>query len=279
MPTQTIALALGYINWTVLFSLGLGSYGLVVLLGLTTDATRGFLGFTAACAAALALLTLLTDTSLAPPAGLAIVAAPASIDTLRQAALLVFVGACVASVVALRRGAYLGAVGLVGLAAGVAVLALAAFGWAPTWIEAVPLLLQFMVLAAATGGSLAALILGHWYLVTPRLSERPLVIAARLLTATIGLQALLFLAWAAFGAGTATGEPPFSVLSGESALFVWLRLIVSLIGPLILGYMAIRTARSRSMESATGLLYIALAAVVSGTIVAAGLAYGSGILV
>ena len=99
------------------------------------------------------------------------------------------------------------------------------------------------------------------------------------MTATIGLQALLFLAWAAFGAGTATGEPPFSVLSGESALFVWLRLIVSLIGPLILGYMAIRTARSRSMESATGLLYIALAAVVSGTIVAAGLAYGSGILV
>jgi len=279
VPSQTIALALGYINWTVLFSLALGSFGVVVLLRLTTDATRGFLGFTAGCAAVLALLALFTDTSLAPPEGLAIVAAPAAVDALRQVAVLVFAGASAASVVALRRGSGLGAIGLVGLTAGVTALALAAFGWAPTYAEAMPLLLQFVVLAAATGVSLAALILGHWYLVTPRLSERPLIIAARLLTFTVALQILLFLTWGAFGTGAEMGQPPFSVLAGESALFVWLRLIVSLIGPLILGYMALRTARSRSMESATGLLYIALAAVVSGTIVAAGLAYGSGLLV
>jgi len=279
VPPQTIALALGYINWTVLFSLALGSYALIVLLRVSTDATRGFLSFTAACAAVLGLLALFTDTSLATPQGLAIVAAPAVVDTLRQVALLVFVAACAISVVALRRGSRLGLGGIIGLAAGVAGLALAAFGWAPSPAMAVPLLLQFLVLAVAAGGSLGALILGHWYLVTPRLSERPLVLAARLLTLTIGLQTLLFLTWGAFGTGSASGQPPFSVLAGESALFVWLRLIVSLIGPLILGYMAIRTARSRSMESATGLLYIALAAVVSGTIVAAGLAYGSGILV
>lgn len=279
MPSQTIALALGYINWTVLFSLALGSFGLVVLLRLTTDATRGFLGFTAGCAAVLALLALLTDVSLAPPEGLAIVAAPAVVDALRQVALLLFAAASASAVVALRRGSSLGLVGLLGLAAGVTGLALAAFGWSPSAVEAVPLVVQYLVLAAATGGSLGALILGHWYLVTPRLSERPLVIAARLLTLTVALQLLLFLTWGAFGVGSATGQPPFSMLAGESALFVWLRLIVSLIGPLILGYMAIRTARSRSMESATGLLYIALAAVISGTIVAAGLAYGSGLLV
>lgn len=279
VPSQTIALALGYINWTVLFSLALGSYGLVVLLRLSTDATRGFLGFTAACAAVLALLTLATDASLAPPQGLAIVPAPAVVDTLRQVALLIFAAAAAVSVVALRRGSRFGATGSIGLAAGLTVLALGAFGWAPSWVEAIPLLVQFLVLAAATGGSLATLLLGHWYLVTPRLSERPLIIAARLLTLTVGLQVLLFLTWGAFGTGSRTAEPPFSVLAGESALFVWLRLIVSLIGPLILGYMAIRTAGSRSMESATGLLYISLAAVISGTIVAAGLAYGSGILV
>ncbi len=279
MPSQTIALALGYINWTVLFSLALGSFGVVVLLRLTTDATRGFLGFTAACAALLGLLTLLIDTSLAPPDGLAIVAAPAVVDALRQAALLIFCTSSAVCVVALRRGADLRVVGLIGVASGVTALALAAFGWAPSAAEAVPLLVQFVVLAVAAGGSLAALILGHWYLVTPRLSERPLIIAARLLTVTVALQVLLFLTWGAFGTGTAAGQPPFSMLAGQSALFVWLRLIVSLIGPLILGYMAIRTARSRSMESATGLLYIALAAVVSGTIVAAGLAYGSGLLV
>ncbi len=279
MPSPTIALALGYINWTVLCSLAMGSFGMVVVLRLTTDATRGFLGFTAGCAAVLALLALLTDRSLAPPEGLAIVAAPSEIDALRQAALLVFAAVCAIAVVALRRGSRLGLAGIIGLAAGVAALALAAFGWAPLPAVAAPLLLQFLVLAAAAGGSLAALILGHWYLVTPRLSERPLIIAARLLTVTVALQLLLFLTWSAFGTGSATGEPPFSALAGGSALFVWLRLIVSLIGPLILGYMAIRTARSRSMESATGLLYIALAAVVSGTIVAAGLAFGTGLLV
>lgn len=279
VPSQTIALALGYINWTLLVSLALGSFGVVVLLRLTTDATRGFLGFTAGSAAVLGLLALLTDMSLDPPDGLAIVAAPGLVDTLRQVALLIFSVASAVFVVALRRGSRSSVVGLVGLTAGVTALALASFGWAPSWAEAVPLLLQFLVLAVATGGSLAALVLGHWYLVTPRLSQRPLVLAARLLTFTVALQVLLFLTWGAFGTGTATGQPPFNVLAGESALFVWLRLIVSLLGPLILGYMAVRTARSRSMESATGLLYIALAAVVSGTIVAAGLAYGSGLLV
>jgi hypothetical protein len=37
----------------------------------------------------------------------------------------------------------------------------------------------------ATGGALAALALGHWYLVTPRLSERPLVLLTRLLTLAV----------------------------------------------------------------------------------------------
>jgi hypothetical protein len=43
--------------------------------------------------------------------------------------------------------------------------------------------------------------------------------------------------------------------------------------------MAVRTARTRSMESATGLLYIDLAAIASGTIVASGLYYAFGLLV
>ncbi len=43
--------------------------------------------------------------------------------------------------------------------------------------------------------------------------------------------------------------------------------------------MAWRTALTRSMESATGLLYIELALVMASTIVAAGLAVGEGLLV
>jgi hypothetical protein len=43
--------------------------------------------------------------------------------------------------------------------------------------------------------------------------------------------------------------------------------------------MALRTAQTRSMESATGLLYINLAAVLAGTIGAAALYVSSGLLV
>jgi hypothetical protein len=43
--------------------------------------------------------------------------------------------------------------------------------------------------------------------------------------------------------------------------------------------MAWRTAITRSMESATGLLYIEFALVLASTIVAAGLFFGEGLLV
>ena len=49
--------------------------------------------------------------------------------------------------------------------------------------------------------------------------------------------------------------------------------------PIVLVWMAWRTALTRSMESATGLLYINFAAVLAGTIGAAALYVSSGILV
>ena len=62
-------------------------------------------------------------------------------------------------------------------------------------------------------------------------------------------------------------------------IFVWLRLVVGLLFPLILTAMAYRTSLTRSMESATGLLYIEFALVMASTIVAAGLFFGEGLLV
>jgi hypothetical protein len=100
-----------------------------------------------------------------------------------------------------------------------------------------------------------------------------------MLSICVALQVLLFATWAAFGTGSASDALPFGVLTGSVALFVWLRLVVSLGGPLVLSVMAERTARTRSMESATGLLYIDLAAILAGTIVASALAYSTGVLV
>ncbi len=269
--------SLAYINWTVLSALAVGSFAAVVLLRLRTDATRGFLGFTAFCSAALAALALVADTALpAPSSTLAIVAAP-GLDLPRRVALATLAVLALVYVVALARNRLAPAVGIAGVLAGVAALALAAYGWAGGLVRGVPLMVQLVALAAALGGVLAAMILGHWYLVTPRLSERPLVLLARALTWVVGAQLALFVAWMATGAGD--GLAPFEPLVGSWALFVWLRLLIGLIFPVAVTWGALQTARTRSMESATGLLYIDVGAVAAGTILAAGLYFGAGLLV
>ena len=182
----------------------------------------------------------------------------------------------------MRRGSRARLLGATGIAAGLIALIAGAVGWAGGVVDGVPLFVQFVVLSAATGGVFAAMVLGHWYLVTPKLGEAPLVLLARLLLAVVGLQLALFIVWLATGAGAATGPTagvsPFGALVGPWALFVWLRLLVGLVFPLVISWAALQTARSRSMESATGLLYINVGAIAAGTILAAGLYFGAGLL-
>jgi hypothetical protein len=170
-----------------------------------------------------------------------------------------------------------GVIGAIGIATGLVVLARAALAWAPTTADAVPLLVQLAVLSLATGGSLAAIVLGHWYLVTPKISEQPLILQCRLLLGTLIVQALLFVVWTTLGGGL--GQTGFSVLTTGPVLLVALRLLVTIAFPIVLVWMAWRTATTRSMESATGLLYINFAAVLAGTIGAAALYTANGILV
>jgi hypothetical protein len=278
VPAEQIAQNLPFINWTVLTALAIGSFAAVVLGRLRTDATRGFLAFTAGCSVAFGLLAFLSDQSL--PA--AIVGTPITVDPAfdqpRRIALGLFcvlAGAYVVALVRRRRAALLAGAGL---AAGAGTLAFGALGWGGGILLAVPLLLQLAVLTIATGGVFAAMILGHWYLVTPKLPEAPLILISRVLLGVIALQVVLFAVWVATGAGPGGGGP-FTVLVGPFAMFVWLRLIVGLIFPLIVSWAAVQTARSRSMESATGLLYINIGTIASGTILAAGLYFGAGLLV
>jgi len=278
VPAERIAENLAFINWTVLTGLAVGAYAAVVLAQLRTTSTRGFLAFTGGCAVVFGMLALASDTALpASPGGSAAVA-DATWEVPRRLALAAFCGLAAAGVVALARGHRTAPLGLAGVAAGIAVFVFGALGWGGGLLNAVPLLVQLLALTAAIGGVFAAMILGHWYLVTPRLNERPLILFARALTVVLGLQVALFVVWVATGAGPA-GTAPFSILAGEWALFVWLRLLVGLVFPLIVSWAAIQTARSRSMESATGLLYINVGSIAAGTILAAGLYFGAGLLV
>ena len=64
MPAEQIATNLALINWTLLTGLAVGSFAVVVLARLATPATKGYLAFTALCAAGFGLLAYLSDTGL-----------------------------------------------------------------------------------------------------------------------------------------------------------------------------------------------------------------------
>jgi hypothetical protein len=269
--------SLPYVASVLLASLAFGSFAFVVITRWRTDATRGYLGFTAFCSGLLALLTLAIKLGLPAPTALVMRTAPADLDLLRQYGLGAFAAAALLYPIFGRGTRASLVLALAGLVAGAIALAAAAFGWAAAAVDAVPLLVQLTVLSLATGGSLAAVILGHWYLVTPKISERALVLQARLLLGVIGVQVLLFVIWTTLGGGP--GQGAFDAFRGGNLLLVVLRLVVTLLFPLVLTWMAWRTALTRSMESATGLLYINLAAVMAGTIGAAALYVANGLLI
>ncbi|HET8569168.1 MAG TPA: hypothetical protein VFM93_09300 [Candidatus Limnocylindria bacterium] len=112
--------------------------------------------------------------------------------------------------------------------------------------------------ALALGGSNAAMLLGHWYLVTPKLSPAPLQQAALVVVGAVVLQAVLV---------------AVSVLRGElagitqTALWVAVALRVG-VGILMTGGVALAawwTARMNT-QSATGLLYVGLGCVLAGEV-------------
>lgn len=279
MSATQIAQNLAFINWTVLTGLAVGTFGAVVLMRRRTAATSGFLGFTAACAIAFGVLAWLSDGALPDSLGTSPVVLDPAFDGPRRVALLAF---CVLAAAGLlvRRAAprIAGWLDLAALAAATLALVAGALAWGGSSSGVLALLVELVVLAAATGGVFAAMVLGHWYLVTPKLPEAPLILLSRILLGVLVAQVVLFGVWVATGAGPAGGAP-FSALTGQWALFVWLRLIVGLAFPLIVSWAAVQTARSRSMESATGLLYINVGTIASGTILAAGLYFGAGLLV
>ena len=285
MPAQQIARNLAFVNWTVLAALAVGAFGAVLLLRLQTDAPKGYLGFTGFCAAAFGGLALLFDVALPAIAG---AGSPITVDPtwdiLRRALLALFALGSLAYAIALFRGGRtpsLGigapAAGAGALLAGIGALVAGALTWGGGVIGAVPLAVQLVVLAGATGGAFAGLTLGRWYVFTPKPTTRPALALTRGLLWILTLQVMLFGAWVGFGAGQNLG--PFAPLTGPWALFVWLRLLIGLVLPLGVTWAAGRAIRTRSLKSAARLLYIDGAAIVAGAILAVGLYFGGGLLV
>ena len=277
MPLPAVTQALPYVAWIILVTLAVGAFCFAAITRQRSGATRGYLGFVSVSVAILAGLALLSDWGLPATDRLVIQSSDATLTFVRQAGLAAFAVLAIVYVFALRGRLPTLPVAVATIAAAAIALLAAGFGWAPSSVDAVPLIVQLGVLSAVTGGSMAAIALGHWYLVTPKLPVEPLVMQSRMLLNLVGIQVLLFIVWTTLGGGP--GQDAFDAFSGGTLVLVALRLVVTLLFPLVLCYMALRTAQTRSMESATGLLYINLAAVMAGTIGAAALYVSAGLLV
>jgi hypothetical protein len=121
--------------------------------------------------------------------------------------------------------------------------------------------------ALVLGWSLVTMLLGHWYLVAPRLTFRHLVVFCRILLGALALRLLALGATLAQSARVDELVEPHPLrllvgLTGQGPFF-WFRLLWGLVVPLVLAAMALHCARQRSNQSATGILYV----VVVGTFI------------
>ncbi len=105
--------------------------------------------------------------------------------------------------------------------------------------------------AGLLGAATTAMLLGHWYLIAPTMSIRPLLGLLAWLFVAAGLRVLVAAAgvWSVLQVGTMYFDAP---------TWIWLgvRWGVGLAGPIGLGWMAWQAARIRSTQSATGILYV-----------------------
>ena len=155
-------------------------------------------------------------------------------------------------------------------AAGVAAIALLAQVFAlPTWGYA-GTLLSLIVGALAVGAVSVGMILGHWYLVTPRLPEKPFREITLFLLLALAVQALLLIPALALPRDTIVNAVDTPIAQNP---FFWLRVGGGLAFPMVLTYMAYDSSGVRAMQSATGLLYIAMALVLSGEVLGKGLLF------
>jgi DMSO reductase anchor subunit len=159
---------------------------------------------------------------------------------------------------------------------------------------------SFFASALALGGVMTAMWLGHWYLVTPALSEKPLRFATTLVL--IGILAQLVFTFtgglstvsqsqsnnAVTPTVTATSTTsispatpvPNSQVKPADALVVaplsidvigWLRLIVAFLLPLALLGFILKLIHDRSFQSATGMLYLVVVLTLAGEALSRGL--------
>jgi hypothetical protein len=148
-----------------------------------------------------------------------------------------------------------------------------ALGSVPGWELPPPYLVAANLLTAALllGAAVTSMVLGHWYLVARGLSFQALERLTRLLALALGARLVAALAgtWLQLPLWTekvhSAGAAAFFAGDG---IFILARVLFGFLAPLVLVKMVWNCVRIESNQSATGILYVTVAFILIGEIIA-----------
>jgi protein NrfD len=130
---------------------------------------------------------------------------------------------------------------------------------------------SFLSSAALLGGASTAMILGHWYLILPSMQVTHLQSIVKMHIASLVVRIAVVVA--AVVVAIATWQPGLGpsfrhYILSSGGIFFWQRVLFGIGGPAVLSYLTWETAKIRSTQSATGILYVDFFAVIVGEVLA-----------
>ena len=132
----------------------------------------------------------------------------------------------------------------------------------PAW-AAILLHLNLILGSLVLGGAFMAMLWGHWYLTSGSLPREPMVSMSFFTLVCLLLHSIIVISSSLLPASSPPeNEISLAVLHME--LTFWLRIGVGLIFPIVTTWLALQAAKIDGMMSTTGLLYLALGALLGG---------------
>jgi hypothetical protein len=226
---------------------------------------RGFVGTTSLICAGLMALDLLIEALL--PTGTALLGTPLPSGAQSSlfhwsiaftVALLGYAFFCSVMTDVARR-----VVGAITIGFGAMAIAKAAAAFGPSLGGVDTAVVAFVPAALLSGSALAGMLLGHWYLVAPNLSFRPLRRAIDLVFIAVALQAAVIVLVILTSGSTVRGE---LVWSGDAVPF-WLLVVgCGIVFTTGVALLTRHFARIRANQPATAMLYVLIISVVMGVV-------------
>lgn len=129
---------------------------------------------------------------------------------------------------------------------------------------------HFVTASLLLGGFLLGMIFGHWYLINVDMPKKLLVRMSLILAGTLVLKMIaVAVTWLVIPESSGATDWIALLTSFQGyGLFFWQRILIGLAIPAVIAYMIWSTARIGSNQSATGIMYVGVAFIFIGELIA-----------